>query len=328
MAHGNHTDVLVVGAGPVGLTAALELRRHGVSCRIVDRLPGRLPYAKAVGIQPRTLELWDRMGLVRAALEAAVPLRGQLVYVNGAEQGRYDMALPPEVPYGFAALPQYETERVTEEALARHGTHVERGTELVSFEQDARGVTARLSHAPGSEEELRVRFLVGCDGAHNSVRKGLGLAFEGGAFPEEYMLGDVEVDWDLPEGYGLRAMHLDDAGAVDDGLVCIPLPGVKRYRMSMWVPPQLSTLRQEDAGPSGLPGGDGVAHGLEGRRAPGLADIQAVLDRLSPQRTTASSLRWSSVSGSATASWTGTARGGCSSPETRPTSTRPRAPRA
>ncbi|MEU3842712.1 FAD-dependent monooxygenase [Streptomyces sp. NPDC028635] len=297
MAHGTNTDVLVVGAGPVGLTAALELRRHGVTCRIVDRLPERLPYAKAVGVQPRTLEIWDRMGLVRAALEAAVPLRGQFAYVNGVEQGRYDLALPPEVPYGFAALPQYETERLTEEALARHGTRIERGTELVSFEQDAQGVTARLSHASGTGEEVRVRFLVGCDGAHSVVRKGLGLAFEGGAFLEEYMLGDVEVDWDLPAGYGLRAMHVDGSGVVDDVLVCIPLPGVKRYRMSMRVPPELSALRQEETGPSRpqAVGGDGVAHGLEGRRAPGLPHIQAVLDRLSPQRTTASALRWSSV---------------------------------
>ncbi|MEU2655288.1 FAD-dependent monooxygenase [Streptomyces sp. NPDC007325] len=281
------TDVLVVGAGPVGLTAALELRRQGVACRIVDRLPERLPYAKAVGVQPRTLEVWDRMGLVRAALEAAVPMRGQYVYVDGVEQGRYDLVLPPEVPYGFAALPQYETERLLEEALARHGTRIERGTALDSFTQDPDGVTARLTDATGAREELRTGYLVGCDGAHSTVRKGLGLAFEGGAFPEEYMLGDVEVDWDLPEGYGLRSMRLDGDGAVDDVLVCIPLPGRRRYRMSMRVPPGLSA---QDTGP-----GARVAHGLDGGAAPGLADIQAVLDRLSPQRTTASALRWASV---------------------------------
>ncbi|KMO95150.1 FAD-dependent monooxygenase [Streptomyces roseus] len=279
-------DVLVAGAGPVGLTAAAELRRRGISCRIVDRLPARLPYAKAVGIQPRTLEIWDRMGFVRAALEAAVPMRGQLAYMNGVEQFRLDLVLPPEVPYRFAALPQYETERIIEEFLEGFGTRVERGTELVSFVQDADGVTCRLT-TPGGEEEVRTRFLVGCDGAHSTVRKGLGLAFKGGAFPEEYMLADVEVDWDLPYGYGVRAMHRDDRGAVDDLLVCIPLPGDRRYRVSMLVPPELSTAPPQ--------GGDAVAHGLEGGRVPELGHVQAVLDRLSPQPTTASALRWSSV---------------------------------
>ncbi|MEV6582636.1 FAD-dependent monooxygenase [Streptomyces sp. NPDC051582] len=279
-------EVLVAGAGPVGLTAAAELRRRGISCRIVDRLPARLPYAKAVGIQPRTLEIWDRMGFVRAALEAAVPMRGQLTYVNGVEQPRLDLVLPPEVPYRFAALPQYETERIIEEFLEGFGTRVERGTELVSFVQDAEGVTSRLT-GPGGQEEVRTRFLVGCDGAHSVVRKGLGLAFEGGAFPEEYMLADIEVDWDLPYGYGVRAMHHDARGAVDDVLVCIPLPGDRRYRVSMLVPPELSAAPPR--------GDEVVVHGLEGGRTPGIRHIQAVLDRLSPQPTTASAMRWSSV---------------------------------
>ncbi|UYQ66117.1 FAD-dependent monooxygenase [Streptomyces peucetius] len=281
-----HTDVLVVGAGPVGLTAAAELRRRGVGCRVIDRLPARLPYAKAVGIQPRTLEIWDRMGMVGAALDAAVPMRGQLMYVNGAEQARVELSLPPDVPYGFAALPQYETERIIEEHLARWDTGIERGVELVSFEQDDEGVWCRITTPSGREEEVRSRFLVGCDGAHSIVRKSLGLTFEGGAFPEEYMLADVEVDWSLPAGYGVRALHRGD-GATDDLLVCIPLPGRSRYRMSMLVPPELSVQRQPD--------GDRVAHGLESGRAPGLEHVQAVLDRLAPEPTTASALRWSSV---------------------------------
>ncbi|MFE5759621.1 FAD-dependent monooxygenase [Streptomyces massasporeus] len=282
------TDVLVVGAGPVGLTAAAELRRQGVTCRIIDRLPARLPYAKAVGVQPRTLELWDRMGMVRAALEAAVPLRGQLTYADGVEQARFELRLPPEVPYGFAALPQYETERIIEEHLARFGTGIERGTELLGFTQDEDGVVSRVVTASGAQEELRSRFLVGCDGAHSSVRKGLGLTFEGGAFPEEYMLADVEVDWDLPAGYGVRSMHHGADGRVDDALVCIPLPGERRYRMSMMVPPELSTK-----GGNAAPGE--TAHGLEGGRAPRLEHIQAVVDRLSPEPATASAMRWSSV---------------------------------
>ncbi|MFE3864905.1 FAD-dependent monooxygenase [Streptomyces goshikiensis] len=281
-------DVLIAGAGPVGLTAAVELRRRGIGCRVVDRLPERLPYAKAVGIQPRTLEIWDRMGLVRAALEAAVPMLGQLTYVNGAERPRIELALPPEVPYGFAALPQYETERILDEFLARFGSRIERGTELVGFAQDADGVTSRLVTSSGAQEEVRSRYLVGCDGAHSAVRKGLGLGFEGGAFPEEYMLGDVELDWDMPHGYGVRSMHLGADGAVDDVLVCIPLPGRGRYRISSMVPPELRTAARAESG-------DGVAHGLDGGAGPSLSHLQDVLDRLAPRPATASALRWSSV---------------------------------
>ncbi|MFD8207956.1 FAD-dependent monooxygenase [Streptomyces sp. NPDC059695] len=291
--HRTTTDVLIVGAGPVGLSAAAELRRHGVHCRLVDRLPARLLYAKAVGIQPRTLELWDRMGLIRAVLEAAVPLRGQMTYDEGRESGRIELTLPPEVPYGFAALPQYETERLLEEYVARLGTVIERGTELVSFTQDRDGVTARLRTASGADEELRVPYLIGCDGAHSVVRKTLGLSYEGGAFQEAYMLGDVVADWDLPHEYGIRSSRRAADGSTDV-LVCIPLPGEGRYRMSMKLPPGLAGSPDAGTAPgTGAP--DGVAHGLQGGGGPGLADLQAVVDRLAPRPARLSGLRWSSV---------------------------------
>ncbi|GAA2822723.1 FAD-dependent oxidoreductase [Kitasatospora paracochleata] len=281
-------DVLVVGAGPVGLTAAAELRRHGADCRIVDRLAAPQHYAKAVGVQPRTLEVWDTMGLARQALAEALPLRGQLTWIDGREQPRVELKLPPEVPYGFAALPQYATEELLAGHLATYGTRVERGLELVSFAQDPDGVDVEL-RTPGGVERLRCRYLVGCDGAHSAVRKGLGLDFGGGAFADSYMLGDVEVDWDLPAGYALRVVrHAADSGP-DDLLVAVPLPGRGRYRLSAIAAPDLV---REPGGPGG-PGG--VAHGLDAGGRPELAHLQAVVDRLAPRPASLSALRWSSV---------------------------------
>ncbi|KJY27873.1 FAD-dependent monooxygenase [Streptomyces sp. NRRL S-495] len=285
------TEVLVVGAGPVGLTAAAELRRRGVGCRIVDRLDRPQPYAKAVGIQPRTLEVWEAMGLVGRVLDEAVPLLGQLTFVDGEPGPRLELDLPAEVPYRFAALPQDTTERLLTEHLAGFGTRVERGTELLGLDQGDDHVRAELA-TPDGPAVLRARYVLGCDGAHSRVRRAIGVDFAGDAFPERYMLGDVEVDWDLPGGYGVRCLRRSGDGAPDDVLVCIPLPGHRRYRMSMLVPsgPEDTAAGAADGAAAGE-----VTHGLAGGRGPGLADIQAVLDRLSPRPVTAGALRWSSV---------------------------------
>ncbi|MFI1236009.1 FAD-dependent monooxygenase [Nocardia salmonicida] len=279
------TDVLIVGAGPVGSAAAVEVVRHGVRCRIVDAQSDPPQYAKAVGIQPRTLELFEAMGILREVLDAGILMRGQIVYVNGTEADRMDLTLPPEIPFGFLGLPQYETERILRQHLESLGTRVERRVRLVRFTQDEDGVDAMLA-GPEGEHTVRARYLVGCDGAHSTVRKTLGLTFEGAAFEEQYMLGDVELDWSQPHGYNVRSMHQTN-GVTDDVLVCIPLPGRHRYRVSMRVPPELEIDTSV--------GGDKIEHGLGTGPGPSLADIQAVLDRLSPEPTTASHLRWSSV---------------------------------
>ncbi|HJT94589.1 MAG TPA: FAD-dependent monooxygenase [Mycobacterium sp.] len=283
MTDSSETHVLIAGAGPIGLTAAIELSRRGIDCRIVDPLPEPPQYAKAVGVQPRTLEVFEGMGVLRRILDAAIEMRGQIVYVNGEKTAQLETTLAADLPFGFVAIPQYATERILREELANIGVHVERGQRLTGFEQDADGVSATLD-GDGGEHTVRASYLIGADGAHSVVRKALGLTFEGAAFEEQYMLGDVEVDWSVPRGWGIRAMHQTD-GKTDDLLVCIPLPGRRpRYRMSMLVPEELT------AGPQ-----TGVVHGFEDARKPDLHHIQAVLDRLSPEPTIARNLRWSSV---------------------------------
>lgn len=274
-------QVIVVGAGPVGLSAAIELRRRGVEVLIVDKRDSVARWAKAVGIQPRTLEIWDQVGVIEQALAASQSMLGQVMYVNGNQAGEVLFAVPDEVPYGFISLPQYATEEILAAHLADLGTTVQRGVELTAVRQDDAGVTATLRDGAG-EREVTAGYLVAAEGAHSLVRKSLRLTFEGDAFPEEYMLADVELDWGVPAGMSVRSSHVTD-GVLDDVLVCIPLPGRCRYRISMLVPEELSTK-------------DGPAHGIssEGPK-PELHHVQAVLDRLAPEPTTASTMRWSSV---------------------------------
>jgi 2-polyprenyl-6-methoxyphenol hydroxylase-like FAD-dependent oxidoreductase len=276
------TDVLVIGAGPVGLMLACELGRHGVRCQIVDKLAARADACKAIGVQPRTLEIWEDVGVARAAIDAGIWLKGQRLFVNGQDT-KIGLAYLPEEPYQFLGLPQYETERLLEAHLATFGLAIRRGVELQQFREEADRVVATLASSGGTEE-VHARYVVGCDGAHSAVRHGLGLGFEGEGYGDAYMLGDVEVEWPLPDGYAYRFIRVAE-GKMDDFLVAVPLPGRRRFRLSMYAPPAL-------AGP---PSTDAIEHGfLLDRPSPTLAQLQEGAERLVPPGTRLQTLRWSS----------------------------------
>src|SRR5438552_15344195 len=156
------TDVLVVGAGPVGLMLACELGRHGVRCQIVDKLTERADACKAIGVQPRTLEIWEAAGVARSMIDAGIWLKGQRLFVNGQETN-VSLAYIPDVPYQFLGLPQYETERLLEAHLATFGIAIRRGVELQQFQEETDGIVATLA-SDGGTEQVRARCLVGCDG--------------------------------------------------------------------------------------------------------------------------------------------------------------------
>jgi 2-polyprenyl-6-methoxyphenol hydroxylase-like FAD-dependent oxidoreductase len=274
-------EVLVVGAGPVGLTMAAELARHGARCRIIDRLSRPLPYCRAIGVTPRTLEVWDDMGIARDMIDAGLWIEGLRSIIHGHPPHDARMELP-DLPYAELGLPQFETERLLSRHLGRFGIAVQRGTSLLSLRQGSDGVAVQLQRNDGAVEEATFRYVVGCDGAHSAVRRALGIAFEGEAFPMPFMLGDVHIDWELPRGMALRALRLVENSA-PDMFIAIPLPEAGRYRVSTLAPAALAPA-------------DGTDHGIQSEaRGPALEDLQVVADDLLPDKPRLSDLRWSSV---------------------------------
>ncbi|MFC7395605.1 FAD-dependent monooxygenase [Chelatococcus sp. GCM10030263] len=275
--HRRNMDVLVVGAGPVGLTLAAELARHGVRCRIIDRLEKPLPYCRAIGVTPRSLEVLEDMGVARQMVEAGVWITGLRSVINGQviPDKMRDLS---DLPYGELGVPQYETERILAEHLDRIGGVVERGIALAALRQTEEGVAVALETAEGREEAV-FRYVIGCDGAHSAVRHALDIPFEGDAYPWSFALGDVAIDWDLPRGMAMRALKPMDDGP-PDMFIAIPLPERNRYRVSMLAPPGIEV--------------GGTDHGLQSEGKVSLVELQAVADRLVPGQPRLSDLRWAS----------------------------------
>src|SRR5215471_1350018 len=130
-------DVLVVGAGPVGLTLASELTRHGVSCRLIDKAQQAAPWSRAAGIQARTLELFEKMGVVDTFLTQGNKAKGLSVSSHEKELAHFDFPQLIDSPYPYALLiPQHITETILAEHLTNHqGLAIERGVELISLIQ-------------------------------------------------------------------------------------------------------------------------------------------------------------------------------------------------
>jgi len=218
-------QVLIVGAGPVGLTMAAELARYGVSTRIVDKAAARTDKSKALVLWSRTLELLDRAGCSAAFVAAGQQVVGANFIAGNRLIGGISIATV-QSPYRFALmLPQSETERLLEEHLNRLGVAVEREVEAVSFASDASGVTSVLRKAGGEEETLTTQWLIGCDGAHSMVRHGLGLSFAGDTLPSDWVLGDIHL-----KGYPFTETELAIYWHAEGILVFFPIsPG--RFRV-------------------------------------------------------------------------------------------------
>jgi 2-polyprenyl-6-methoxyphenol hydroxylase-like FAD-dependent oxidoreductase len=245
--------VLVAGAGPVGMSAAMALKRLGVDVRIIDKNTGRTDKSKALVLWPRTLELLAIQGCATAFVDAGLKGRGARITADGRELVHVSFDTARSV-YPFPLyLPQSETERLLDEELSRLGVHVERQVTLRSFADDGAGVTATLDHADGRTEALRASYLVGCDGAHSTVRHGLDLAFAGATEQSQWVLADVRIEGKL-DPYELIVCW-----KADGILVLFPIDH-DRFRV----------VADVDAGPA------------EPEQEPTMAEIQSLLDARGP----------------------------------------------
>jgi 2-polyprenyl-6-methoxyphenol hydroxylase-like FAD-dependent oxidoreductase len=277
----NPASILVVGAGPVGLTMAAELARHGCRPRIIDKLTTPSPFCRAIGVTPRTLEVWEDMGIVRDMIDAGIRVDAQRLIVNGeVTDHHFDFS---DLPYSFLGLPQYETERVLAHYLNTFGIEIERGKSLERLTQANGQVQTVLVDHSGRRLEAVFDYVIGCDGAHSTVRKALGIEFAGEAMPFAFVLADVHIQWELPRGMTLRALRPVPDSA-PEMFIAIPLPAPGRYRVSTLAPNDTS---QEP---------NGSDHGIQSERpAPGLEHFQAIADHMLPEHAVLSDLRWAST---------------------------------
>ncbi len=191
------TDILIAGAGPVGLFLANECARRGIRFRIVEANASQSEYSKALAIFPRTLEIFDMAGLADPFLAVANRVTSVALTTHDRTLAHMQFS-PDESPYPFVAMvPQNVTEQLLAQELHRKGCTIEYETSFVTAVDHDDYVSVTLSRQ-GQREDLTARFVVGCDGAHSAVRHVLNLPFEGAEYTDLFLLADVETNEALP----------------------------------------------------------------------------------------------------------------------------------
>ncbi|MGW6726966.1 FAD-dependent monooxygenase [Nocardia sp. NPDC055029] len=256
-------DVLVVGAGPTGLTLATELRRHGISCRIIDRAANRpADQARALTMWDGALDVLARQGTAEAVRSRGIPMTAAKYFSGGK--------VVAQVPFGPAAansaspviITQPSVESAMIENLRALGVIVQWQTELTELTDNPDSVEATLT-GPGGVETLSAQWVVGCDGTHSAVRTLSGIDFQGSTYEQRYTLGDGDITAPVPPGEAHYHLHPDGV------LVVVPLPDGQ-----VRVFADATQLGDEDTAPS-------------------TADLQKLVDVRAPYPIKVRALTWS-----------------------------------
>jgi 2-polyprenyl-6-methoxyphenol hydroxylase-like FAD-dependent oxidoreductase len=228
-------DVLICGAGASGLTLAIELARRGVAFRLIEKAPRPFAGSRGKGIQPRTLEIFEDLGVLDRMMATGSPYppsRSHAADGTWVDKAIIEGIEPtPAEPYGAPLmLPQFLTETILRERLVELGGDVAYGCELVGFTQDDAGVTARIASAAG-EETLHARFLIGADGGRSFVRRTLDIGFPGKELGARAIVADVTL-----RGLDRDAWHRFGEGDMARQLAICPLAGTDLFQLQAPVP--------------------------------------------------------------------------------------------
>ncbi|HEY8117616.1 MAG TPA: FAD-dependent monooxygenase [Methylophilaceae bacterium] len=228
MSQTTQTEVIIIGAGPTGLSLACQLVRYGINFIIIDKSAGVTSYSKALGVHARTLEIYDQLGIASQAVEQGT-IAGKVRLLAGSKvRGEMDLSTLgqglSQYPY-MLVLEQSRNERLLYDYLQVHGEDVLWQTELGSFSQSADHVTVNVENAAGQSTSIEAKYLVGCDGPKSPVRHSLGLEFTGSTFERLFYVADVQIDWQFSHD----ALHV--CLAKNSGMAFFPMPGANRYRI-------------------------------------------------------------------------------------------------
>jgi 2-polyprenyl-6-methoxyphenol hydroxylase-like FAD-dependent oxidoreductase len=235
MAQTFDSDILICGAGAAGLTLAIDLARRHAAFRIIDQIGNPFQGSRGKGIQPRSQEIFEDLGILDRVVAAGGVYPPQREY---REDGSFEESVAVAVTAATAAepyqipllIPQFLTERVMRERLAELGHSVEYGCALMGFAQDAESVTVRLAN-PRGEKSFRVRYLVGADGGGSFVRHALEIGFPGKTLGVRAIVADV-----ILEGLGRDAWHRFNEGSMEKQMSLCPLAGTDLFQLQAPLP--------------------------------------------------------------------------------------------
>jgi 2-polyprenyl-6-methoxyphenol hydroxylase-like FAD-dependent oxidoreductase len=229
------TDVVVVGAGPTGLALACGLQAAGVTVRVVDKAQGPAVTSRALGLQPRGVEVLDRLGALGDLPDRGLPISSVVIHIDGRELASFDVGQPTRLggPRGLI-MSQADIEHALRDRLTGLGGAIEWGQPVTGLAVHADSVNLRLDDG----SELTAGWVVGADGAHSVVRKTLGIGFPGVPIVERFLLADVHADVDRPRTGAMSWLRGDKV------LAAFPLPGADLWRVMAPAPPEF----RDDAG--------------------------------------------------------------------------------